>query len=168
MLKIIKKSILFGTTLILITACFFFCSAKESENSNLWTSSQKQINTSKEDSLLIVQGNSILPISSLPETKVVRQIKVITTAYSSCVWQTDDTPYITAAGTRVRDGIVANNLLPFGTKIRLPEIYGDKIFVVEDRMHSRKGSYHIDIWFASYNEALNFGAQKTYIEVLES
>jgi 3D (Asp-Asp-Asp) domain-containing protein len=161
----LKKIILFTISLILVGGCFFFCLAKESEVPNLWTSSQ---NTLNEDSFLIIQGNSILPISSLPEIKVVRQMKVITTAYSSCEWQTDDTPYITAAGTRVRDGIVANNLLAFGTKIRLPEIYGDKIFVVEDRMHSRKGSYHVDIWFASYNEALNYGAQKTYIEVLEN
>ena len=89
------------------------------------------------------------------------------TAYSSTVWQTDSTPFITAAGTGVRDGIIANNLLPFGTKVMVPEIYPDKIFVVEDRMHSRKGYYHIDIWFPTYIEAKNFGAKTTYIEVLE-
>ena len=122
----------------------------------------------KLSALPIVQENSILPISSLPEIKVARKIKMITTAYSSTVWQTDSTPFITAAGTTVRDGIVANNLFPFGTKIRFPEIYGDKIFVVEDRMHWKKGYYHIDIWFASYDEAKNFGAKRTYIEVLEN
>jgi 3D (Asp-Asp-Asp) domain-containing protein len=50
----------------------------------------------------------------------------------------------------------------------LPEIYGDKIFVVEDRMHSRKGYYHVDIWQSTYTEAKDFGAKRTYIEVLEN
>lgn len=97
-----------------------------------------------------------------------QKINVVITAYSSTVWETDDTPYITASGTYVRDGIVANNLLPLGTKIKIPEIFGDKIFVVEDRMNSRKSYYHIDIWFPSYQEALNFGAKRTYIEILKS
>ena len=119
---------------------------------------------------VVIQNNSILPVSQMPkvEVEVVRTIRVITTAYSSDVWQTDDTPFITANGTYVRDGIVANNLLPFGTRIRLPEIYGDKIFVVEDRMHSRKGYYHVDIWQSTYTAAKNYGAQRTYIEVLEN
>ena len=119
-------------------------------------------------SLPTIQGNSIIAISSMPEIKITRKIKVVTTAYSSTTWQTDSTPFITAAGTYVRDGIVANNLLPFGTKVRLPEIYGDKIFVVEDRMHWKKGYYHIDIWFASYSEAKNFGIKRTYLEILEN
>jgi len=89
-----------------------------------------------------------------------------TTAYSSTPEETDEDPFITASGIWVKDGIVANNLLPFGTKIRLPELYGDKVFVVEDRMNSRKGYYHFDIWFASKKEALQFGAKNTYVEVL--
>ena len=123
-----------------------------------------------EERLAIFGGNTLLPIagSSDPEPETVRSLAVVVTAYSSTDWQTDDTPFITAAGTQVRDGIIANNLLPFGTKVRLPEIYGDKIFVVEDRMNSRKGYYHVDIWFPSYEEAKNFGAERTYIEVLKN
>jgi len=119
--------------------------------------------------LVIVQGNTLLAISPIPQTeiKVVKRMKVLTTAYSSTVWQTDDTPFITASGTYVKDGIVANNLLAFGTQIRFPEIYGDKIFVVEDRMHWKKGYYHVDIWFPFYDEAKNFGAKTTYIEVIK-
>jgi len=118
--------------------------------------------------LLTIQGNSLMANSPLPAPKVVKTIKMVTTAYSSTVQQTDDTPFITAAGTWVRDGIVANNLLSFGTKIRMPELYGDKVFVVEDRMNKKKGDYHIDIWFPSYSEAKNFGAKITYVEILES
>lgn len=116
---------------------------------------------------LIIQDNSLMANSPLPSPKVVKKINVVATAYSSTVQQTDDEPFITAAGTQVRDGIIANNLLPFGTKVRIPEIYGEKIFVVEDRMSSKKGYYHIDIWFPSYWEAKNFGAKRTYVEVLE-
>jgi len=123
-----------------------------------------------QEELALLNGNTLLPISdpSNPEPKVVKSLSVVVTAYSSTLWETDDTPLVTAAGTQVREGIIANNLLPFGTKIKLPELYGEKIFVVEDRMNSRKGYYHVDIWFPSYWEALSFGAKRTYIEVLES
>ena len=118
--------------------------------------------------LSVIQGNSLMANSSLPTPKVVKRIKMVATAYSSTPQQTDNDPYTTAAGTQVRDGIIANNLLSFGTKIRIPELYGDKIFVVEDRMSRKKGYYHIDIWFPSYWEAKNFGAKTTYVEILES
>ncbi len=121
------------------------------------------------EDLLVIQENSLQSLSSplSPEPEVIRTIKVVITAYSSTLWETDDTPHITAAGTWVRDGIVANNYLPFGTKVKIPELYGDKIFVIEDRMSWKKGNYHFDIWFPSYQEALDFGAKRTYIEVLE-
>ena len=122
----------------------------------------------QDSGLLTVQENSLLPSSLLPEPKVAKTIKVIITAYSSTPEETDDTPVITAAGTTVRDGIIANNLFPFGTKIRIPELYGDKVFTVEDRMSSKKGYYHFDIWFSSKQGAKDFGAKLTQIEVLES
>ena len=128
---------------------------------------ENALNLEKE--LMVLEENTLISVSnpSEPAPKVVKKMSVVVTAYSSTVWETDDTPYITAAGTWVRDGIIANNSLPFGTKVRFPEIYGDKIFVVEDRMHWRKGSYCVDIWFPSYSEAKNFGAKRTYLEVLE-
>ncbi len=94
-------------------------------------------------------------------------IRVVVTGYSSSSWQTDDTPYITANGTYVHDGVVANNGFPFGTEIRLPELYGDKIFSVEDRMHWRKGDYHFDIWFPTDEQAKNFGVKYVYAEILD-
>ncbi len=118
---------------------------------------------------VIFQKNTILAFSnpnnpSLPPPK---RISVVVTGYSSTPCQTDDDPYITAAGTLVRKGIVANNFLPFGTKIKIPELFGDEIFIVEDRMHWRKGNYIVDVWFPDYWQALNFGAHKTYIEIVE-
>ncbi len=92
-------------------------------------------------------------------------IKVLITAYSSSVDETDDTPFITASGSYVRHGVVAANFLSFGTKIRMPEIFGGQIFTVEDRLHK---SYNdrIDIWFPSKGEAWNFGIQFSEIEIL--
>jgi 3D (Asp-Asp-Asp) domain-containing protein len=100
--------------------------------------------------------------------KAVKTIDVVITAYSSTPEETDDTPFITASGKSVADGIVANNMLPFGTKIRIPELYGDKVFVVEDRMNARKSDYQFDIWFPSHTQAENFGVKKAEIEILES
>ena len=116
--------------------------------------------------ILTTQGNSILAFNNPRTPSVAKEVKMIITAYSSTPWETDDTPFITASGERVRPGIVANNLLPLGTKIRIPEIYGDRIFVVKDRMNKKKSYYHIDIWLPSYWEAKSFGVKKAYVEIL--
>lgn len=100
--------------------------------------------------------------------EVVKSVKMIVTAYTSSPEETDDTPFITASGKYVEDGIIANNLLPFGTKVMIPELYGDKVFIVEDRMHSRKGKYQADIWMANKSEARIFGAKVVNIEIIES
>ncbi len=100
---------------------------------------------------------------------VVKTVKMVITAYSSTKDQTDDTPFITASGSHVEDGIIANNMLSFGTKVRLPELYGDKVFIVKDRMHKRKGLYHADVWMPEYKLAKEFGAKwNVKVEILES
>lgn len=122
--------------------------------------------SSNGEELLFSQG-ALLPVSLLDTPyRVEKTIGVVITAYNSVPEQTDDTPFITASGTQVRDGIVAANFLPFGTKIRIPSIYGDKIFTVEDRMNQRS-QYMVDIWFANYNQARNFGIKTATIEILE-
>ena len=97
----------------------------------------------------------------------IRELVVSITAYSSTPDQTDDTPFITARGTYVRDGIIAANFLPFGTKIKIPELFGDKIFIVEDRMNSRYW-HKIDIWFPERHDALEFGIKTAKIQIIES
>ncbi len=120
--------------------------------------------------LHIVQGTTLLPLTCPPMyegIEILENKKVIVTAYSSTEWETQGDPFITASGKRVEDGIIANNLLPFGTEIKLPEIFGDKVFIVQDRMHSRKIDSHFDVWFPSHKEALNFGAQTSNIEIVK-
>ena len=88
------------------------------------------------------------------------------TAYSSSPDETDDTPFITAANTRTRDGVVATNAFPFGTKMRIPDHFGDKEFVVEDRMHRRYPN-RLDVWFPTKAQALQFGIREAKIEIVE-
>lgn len=57
--------------------------------------------------------------------------------------QTDGNPYKTASGRIVREGLVANNCLPFGTKI---EVEGVGILEVQDRMNSRYGCNDFDVF----------------------
>ncbi|MFA6364808.1 MAG: hypothetical protein WCW78_00195 [Candidatus Paceibacterota bacterium] len=91
--------------------------------------------------------------------------KVWVTAYSSTPDQTDSTPFVTAMGSMVRDGIIATNIYPFGTKIQIPKFFGTKTFVVEDRMHVRKKNF-VDIWMPSRHDAMEFGIAFTDIVVL--
>ncbi|MFZ2414477.1 MAG: hypothetical protein WAW33_00500 [Minisyncoccia bacterium] len=97
--------------------------------------------------------------------KVAKTMKIVVTAYSSTEAQTDDTPFITASNTLVRDGIIASNLLPFGTKVRFPELNPKKIYIVEDRL-ALKNSHKVDIWFPSVESALDFGVKVLTMEVL--
>lgn len=99
------------------------------------------------------------------ELKLINTHTVTATAYSSTPDQTDDTPFTTASGTTVRDGIVATNFLPFGTLIRIPDLFGDKIFVVEDRMN-RRYTTRVDIWFPERELAKIFGIKTIKIEVV--
>ena len=119
------------------------------------------------DGLATVQGQALIQSSNPDTLKVVAQKLVAVTAYSSTADQTDSTPFITASGSDVRDGIVACNFLRFGTKVRFPQLYGDKIFVVKDRM-ALKNSHKIDIWFTTRNEAKEFGVKYLQVEILES
>lgn len=88
-------------------------------------------------------------------------------AYSSTLGQTDANPFITASGATVGDGIVANNCLPFGTKVRFPKLFGTKDFVVQDRMAPRHGCYAFDIWYPSTAAARQFGRQVAGVEIYE-
>jgi len=103
----------------------------------------------------------------IPKLGIDQTMELWVTAYSSTPEETDDTPFITASGSTVRDGIVATNLLPFGTKVQIPEYFGDKVFVVEDRMHRRK-TENIDIWMPTKQDALRFGITRAQILVLKT
>ena len=60
--------------------------------------------------------------------------------------------------------IVVANFLPIGTVVRFPDKFGEKIFVVEDRMHEKYG-LQVDIWMLNQEEAKKFGIQYLKIEI---
>jgi len=136
----------------------------EAEDENSLT---MQSNVFLQPACLSVNGCSDEDKKQVKEVLVQKKInKVTVTAYSSTLDQTDGSPFITANGTYVYDGIVACNFLPFDTKVKFPEMYGDKIFIVEDRM-AKKNSHKMDIWMPSRSLALQFGVKSLAFEVME-
>jgi len=95
------------------------------------------------------------------------RLKVIATGYSSSPFETDDTPFITAANTQTRPGVLALSrdlLRPYTPDA--PFSFGDKVmleglgeFIIEDSMN-RRWRRHVDIWFPSRREALVFGRRE--------
>ena len=100
----------------------------------------------------------------------IKTTTVVATAYSSTPDQTDSTPCIAADGFNVcangQENIIAANFLPFGTKVRVPDQFGDQIFTVHDRMNPRF-NHRIDFWKTSRNRALSFGKRLVEIEIVE-
>lgn len=100
----------------------------------------------------------------------IETMQLYVTAYTSSGDETDDTPCITANGYDLckhnKENVVATNLLPFGTKVRFPELNPDKLYTVVDRMNERYNS-RIDIWMTSKQKANNFGLQYLTVEILK-
>ena len=112
---------------------------------------------------------TLLPLGSSarsPKWQVIRSGSVFATAYNSLEGQTDSSPWITASGSRCRPGVIASNFLPFGTKVKI-EGFGDRVFVVEDRMNKRY-TKRIDIWLRNYSDSRNFGVRKIKYHILEA
>ena len=105
-----------------------------------------------------------LPLAQ--EREATRSMKVVLTAYSSTPGQTDSTPFTTANGKQVYNGLIAANWLPFGTRVKFPELFGDKIFTVNDRMNQRFGRGRVDLWLdLSLDEVKAFGVKRVTMEV---
>ena len=123
-----------------------------------------------------ISGHTLMPTAPAPVTsanKVVRyQVTVQVSGYNSEVGQTDASPFIMANGNHVRWGAVAANIIdangrniPFGTVIKIPSLYGDQLFVVEDRLNKRY-TRNVDIWFANKADALKLGRRTVVVEVI--
>ncbi|MBU0596581.1 3D domain-containing protein [Patescibacteria group bacterium] len=117
------------------------------------------------------------PVVGFPESddkEPKRVVTAITTAYNSLVGQTDSTPCITANGFDLCEfyeengfgNTVAANFLALGTQVRFPDLYGDKVFVVRDRMNAKyNGTTRVDIWMNDYGEARIHGAKRLKMEI---
>jgi 3D (Asp-Asp-Asp) domain-containing protein len=127
----------------------------------------KKVNINLDNEIL---GKSIAGHEEYSVFEVKKTSFHAVTAYNSDPYQTDDTPCITANGFNLCDhGIedtIATNFLPFGTKIRIPELFGDRIFVVRDRMNARYKN-NLDIWMKDKADAKKFGIKRVQIEILK-
>ncbi len=146
--------------------------AVEAENGNFNTFlsyfSQNSTIDNNENKLVIKEAPGIKPKTarSIGKSKPDNVVRAVITAYTSTVDQTDDDPFIAASGRHVYDGMVAANWLPFGTKIKIPSLYGDKEFIVDDRMNERYGYGRMDIWLNSNKQtAIKFGVKVVDIEI---
>lgn len=103
----------------------------------------------------------------VPRAQAVKTMTLDATAYTSRPGETDASPFITADGSVVRDGFIATNVLPIGTKVRIPTLFGDKIFEVRDRMNARY-TYRLDVWMPDIDAARAFGLKrKVKVEIIE-
>lgn len=114
---------------------------------------------------LLSQEEKQLVLPDSPDREPRKVVNAVVTVYSSTPDQTDDTPFLAANGP-VHDGMIAANWLPFGTQVRFPELYGDKIFTVGDRMNAKYGYGRVDIWQdAPRAELLKFGVKRLKMEI---
>jgi 3D (Asp-Asp-Asp) domain-containing protein len=97
-------------------------------------------------------------------------VKVVATGYSSSIFETDATPFITAANTATREGILAlsRDLLREYTP-GAPFSFGDRVhvtglgdFLIEDVMNAR-WTNRVDVWFPSRLDAIHVGLQEVYL-----
>lgn len=141
--------------------------AREGSFDQLYASVLSSAQIDEEKPMLM--ANAVVPANSPVggTKKALRKTYLVeVSAYNSEEAQTDASPFITAKGTHVRDGIVATNMFPFGTVIKIPSLFGDKIFVVEDRMNTRYQK-NVDVWFADKAAALKLGRRLVQIEVIQ-
>jgi 3D (Asp-Asp-Asp) domain-containing protein len=110
-----------------------------------------------------------VPAVVIPQYEVISVSTHQVTAYTSEVAQCDASPCITANGFNLcannQEDVIAANFLKFGTKVRIPELFGDRVFTVQDRMNRRFPS-HVDVWMKDYDQAIEFGTQAAKIEIL--
>ena len=114
--------------------------------------------------------NKIQQIVSFSAKPDVRQTKLYVTAYSSNEDETDDSPCITSSGYNLcqhdKENVIACNFLPFGTKVKFPDLDPEKFYTVVDRMHERFNS-RMDIWMDSKSKAKKFGIKFLKVEIYQ-
>lgn len=145
--------------------------------------------------LAIAPTAHILEVARVPSTDTLEAhgpianptFRVRATGYNSFAAQTDATPNITATGARTRTGIIAvsrdllSDDIPYGSLVRIRDLgnfYSGRnpgrfqnlldsqgLFIVEDTMHIRKRG-QVDIWFADYTSAVNWGVRQVEVTVV--
>jgi len=133
-----------------------------SENSNLET-----------PAYLIIQGNSLLPISiinpdesSSIKTNRGETIMATVTGYILVEWETDDEPCIIASGLNAcevtdRNIVACPREYLFGTNVLIE----DKVYICEDRTNIKYDGI-FDILFRGEEEMRNWGKRKLPVTII--
>lgn len=132
--------------------------------------------TAKVNGTDALKENAALVANMALVTPDYERMTVTATAYNSLVGQTDDTPCIAARGYDLceanMENVIAANFLPMGAKILVPDLHGDQIFTVVDRMNARYSKYctgtecRMDFWMREHADARAFGKQTVEIVIL--
>lgn len=120
-----------------------------------------------EITIAIKTENNLVQTPEIQKIETKKKIWVTATAYSSTPWQTDNTPCITATGYDVCNKTknimaVSQDLvrsLGYHKQVKLPSLYGDEIFYIEDTMNARFVN-RIDIHHDSTKDAREFGLKR--------
>lgn len=92
-------------------------------------------------------------------------INAIVYGYTSLPHLTDNTPCITASGLNVCNhkgrGVIANNCYSFDSVV----VIGGISYDVNDRMNARYPCNVFDIWFPTYEEAINWGRREVEVKI---
>lgn len=108
--------------------------------------------------------------ATIPTIKVIRTSTHVITAYNSEAAQTDGDPCTTANGFNVcthgEEDTIAANFLKFGTKVQIPELFGNRVFTVRDRMN-KKHANQVDVWMKAKKDAKQFGVKVAKIQIVE-
>lgn len=119
-----------------------------------------QIDTIKADIASWPDPEPTIPLSRSTEAPFRELVRYKITAYCACCKCCGKSDGITASGAKVKQGVTVAGSLPFGTVVWIEGV-GQRI--VQDRGTSGK---HLDLYFESHQEALNWGVQYRDVEVL--
>lgn len=98
-------------------------------------------------------------------TEEIKPLDVVATAYCPCAECSGEFGFITATGSRAKEGrtlAVDPSVIPYGTAV----IIDGNTYIAEDCGGAVKGN-RVDIFFNSHEEALNFGRQKLTAYIVE-
>ena len=129
----------------------------------------------KEKAVEAKKEENVQKKSEEKQEEMGRAIKAELTAYSDDPRSSEQWGSQTAMQTHTRLGVIAApKNIPLGSKMYIPALKNykaDGMFDVEDRGGAIKvkadGTYVIDVWVQSHEEALEFGRKKTTIYLVE-
>lgn len=143
-----RKVLIFGMAILIIVG------SKQKLNGN----------KSKEDGEDKIYFNTSL-VNKEVRAKGFEIHNVSISAYTASKKECGKSDGITASGDMVHDGVIACNFLPFGTKVKIPNMFGDKVFIVKDRMATYNNN-NVDIYTKNLWRALRIGRSDQTIVVI--